>query len=257
MCFSLKTGRFQRKAGCILVEDMLVNNRLKSFEDIQRSFPQTPGLYLQYITVRTALAEFMRKNIIDNTIIDINRYQCLIFNRKNLKEAKDFRLHIVNEKYSQPICERFWLTRFNIKLQASNYLLAKNVTQEARLQELHWKILHTIYPTNIMLQKMGLSNTNKCSYCPAEIDYVEHFFFYCNKIQVLWKYIEQNIYHRYKIRVQLSVEQVLCGYPLSNKHEKESNKYINHLILIGKMCVSKYRYGTPIDLKIMFDTEIG
>ena len=52
-------------------------------------------------------------------------------------------------------------------------------TKEVRLTELQWKLLHNIYPTNILLSKMRVRENNKCTYCPWEIDYIEHFFNDC------------------------------------------------------------------------------
>ena len=54
-------------------------------------------------------------------------------------------------------------------------MTAIHATKEIRLRVLHWKITHSIYPTNILLHKMGLSNTENCNSC-EEKDYIEHFW---------------------------------------------------------------------------------
>ena len=54
------------------------------------------------------------------------------------------------------------------------------VTKETRLRVLQWKILHNIYPTNILLYKMKVRDDRMCSYCNDAVDCIEHFFFDCN-----------------------------------------------------------------------------
>ena len=51
----------------------------------------------------------------------------------------------------------------------------KKCTKESRLQLLHWIILHDIYPTSILLHKIGICSSNKCLFC-GEVDYLELFF---------------------------------------------------------------------------------
>ena len=62
---------------------------------------------------------------------------------------------------------------------------AKQGINESRLQLLHWKILHTIYPTGIFLNKTGIQTSSKCSFCD-DPDYLEYFFWYCKNVHPAW-----------------------------------------------------------------------
>ena len=67
-------------------------------------------------------------------------------------------------------------------------------TKEVKLIVLQWKILHRIYPTNYLLNKMKIKQTNICEHCNMNsIDTIEIFFYDCGKIKVLWKAIESEI----------------------------------------------------------------
>ena len=68
-----------------------------------------------------------------------------------------------------------------MKLEKQQWTLAKKCTKESRVQLLHWKILHNTYPAGIP-HKMGIRSSNKCQFCD-EIDYLEHFFWYCKKVR--------------------------------------------------------------------------
>ena len=102
---------------------------------------------------------------------------------------------------------------------------------------------------------MGITDSNKCSYCLNEIDYIEHFFYTCNKIKKLWDHIECLVQVKFGQVVKLNMIDVLLG----KKKEllsADMYHYINHTILIGKMCISKFLYGTPFDIIVMFEREL-
>ena len=105
---------------------------------------------------------------------------------------------------------------------------------------------------------MGLKDNNVWAFCDRNIDFVEHFFFYCSKINILWSYVADYFQIRFNIRITFTAEMVLLG--LVNKTDLSLNReqwvVLNHLIMIGKMCISKYKYGTPCNLNVMLYKEL-
>jgi hypothetical protein len=97
-----------------------------------------------------------------------------------------------------------------------------------------------------------------CKYCIAEKDYIEHFFFNCTKIKHLWKHVADVFWMKWNKRIDLKANDVLVGIADKNMFclSYSEWKCINHLLLIGKMCISKFKYGTPIDITFMFDREL-
>ena len=72
------------------------------------------------------------------------------------------------------------------------FSIAHESTKETRLRLLHFKFIHNIYPTNILLSKMGIMPSNKCIWC-SEIDCIEYAFFKCTKLEKFWKSVQQLI----------------------------------------------------------------
>ena len=240
------------KSGLISVHDLLTeNNVFKSFSVIENTVSPSPELYMQYIVVRSAIMSCIKRGTINLLHVN-NPTNSLLFNDKNFDKAKQFRYFIVDSLYSPPCSTRFWLTKFNTDIN-DKWLIARTVSKESRLSEIHWKILHNIYPTKVLLLKMGLSDTDLCLDC-LKIDYVEHFFFECKKIRPLWKHIEKVYFGKFGASVHLTATDVLCG--ITSLTNTDSLPYLNHLILIGKVCISKFRYGTPIDITCMFEREV-
>ena len=87
--------------------------------------------------------------------------------------------------------ESFWRRKYEIEIKPF-FKMAKSASNESRLRLLHFKILHNIYPTNILLHKMKIKASNHCKHC-GKTDYVEHFFFHCGKLAGFWKLVAHSV----------------------------------------------------------------
>ena len=69
------------------------------------------------------------------------------------------------------------------------------------------------------------------------------------------KKVEEYAYLKFDKLIKLKLKDVLFGY---NETENGSDVLaINHVILIAKMCISKYRYGKYYDLFFLFERELS
>ena len=101
--------------------------------------------------------------------MDIQICDASEFNKKP-KEIKAFL--VKDQEQVQPTACAFWFRKFEFEIDNATWSRAVDTTNETRLRVLHWKILHNIYPTNILLNKMQVTENNKCSYCPNTVDYI-------------------------------------------------------------------------------------
>ena len=129
-------------------------------------------------------------------------------------------------------------------------------TNESRLRLLHFKIMQNIYPTNIMLVKMKIKNSTQCEHCGV-IDYIEHFFVECKKVAPFWKFIMNKILLDSNSQISLKTHHILFGIKKADfpQLDNKTIKYTNKLILIGKMCISKLRYGKVNNIFTIFEYE--
>ena len=160
-----------------------------------------------------------------------------------------------NNQTAVPCAVGFWLRKYNYCVDKDTWSIAHRTTKETRLRELHWKILHNIYPTNILLCKMKVKDSNKCSYC-NDTDYLEHFFHECYVAKDLWSYVEEDLLRLTGKRIRLSVTDVLFGVKNIDNVSRQFVGLLNHLILIGKMVISKLKKTesqTPV--RYIYDSE--
>lgn len=170
-------------------------------------------------------------------------------------KSNTIRALLVNNKYSRPCSAAFWERKFNILFDNKIWSATYQATKETRLLALQWKIIHNIYPTNILLSKMKIRDNKMCSFCPQEIDYIEHFLFDCRICQPLWLHIENILCVLLETRLHLDTKQVLFGIWDGSEFSRVQQNLINLCLIIGKMCISKYKYGTPMHIQLMFDRE--
>ena len=162
---------------------------------------------------------------------------------------------ILTKRYSVPCSANFWANKYpGLELTDEYWMVARNCTSEIRLITLQWKILHNIYPTSILLHKMGKKNTNKCDYCET-VDYVEHFFYTCHVSKKLWQYIETKLTSSLNNIIHLTETNVMFGLAESNFSAKTHN-FVNHIIVIGKLCISKFKHWQYHDLISLFKYEL-
>ena len=211
--------------------------RLHTLEEIQTIIEDVrPSLVFEYNAIVNAIPVSWKESLASNTHVteESTNTQAAKFNTKP-KQIKA----IIEQasEITKPYACDFWRRKFNFDIGDKTWLMARNTTQEVRLLELHWKITHNIYPTNILLQKMKVTNTNKCNYCTNYVDFIEHFFCDCEYVKPLWKYIEQKITLQLQKHVTFTVTDILFGVN-NNSLSKHDKRLVNHLILIGKMCIS-------------------
>ena len=152
-----------------------------------------------------------------------------------------------------PSAQNFWTRKFQMSVPKDMWSIPWRTTKETRLRALQFKILHNIYPTNILLEKMGIAPNSLCQICKVQ-DFTEHFFAECTAVKLMWKEIEKYLAIYMGRSIKLSSSSILLGIDNSIASGNEQ-KIINHAILIGKMCISKFKYGKPTHLISLFQTE--
>ena len=242
------------KQGITYVNDMLNGNRILTFNELKQVLDNTPSLYLEYMVVHSAIFSLLSKYTLFN--FEFSEQTDLLFNDHKITKAKSFRTLMTEKRHSTPCAVGFWNRKYNISIEKQHWSLTSKCTKESRIRELQWKILHNIYPTNILLLKIGIANDNKCNYCRNEIDFIEHFFVHCKQISAIWTKVKDVFYSTYHKQIDINEINILFGVLNNVFLSADEQCFLNHLMLIAKMCISKYKYGTPLDILIIFEREL-
>ena len=233
------------RRSCTTISDIIIENRLINLTEFRVRFGRYPRDFLDFNAIYNAL-----KNI------DLNGLE-----QGNQISYKQHALGKLGRKFfysdivvpTTPICVQKWERKLQITLDISHWKLIQQL-KETRLKTLWWKIVHDIYPGNYMLNKMGLSNTPGCNFC-NEIDDTVHFFYQCTQIRPLWYEIEREINRFLGIIIELRKHMVILGIEKNPDISRPDLNKINHAIAIGKMAISKFKYGPNRNLLEIYKTD--
>lgn len=137
------------------------------------------------------------------------------------------------------------------------FTVAKGATSETKLKNLHFRIIHNIYPSNLLLHRMKIKSSPLCDLC-AEIDHIVHMFYSCPHLKPFWILIESYLDKIVKEKVCIKPEYALLGILKDDIGcSRKSLDEANHLLLISRLSIIKYRCASFKNLDFIFRFELG
>ena len=236
-------------AGLMHLEQVLDNEgKMLPYDTLYQHVPQRGGFMIEYNVLLNALRGVNVDMSRDEIVRTIEGRRWKDF------QVKNFRDLLTKRKFEEPNVQVHWNSKFpDCDLNwPSIWDCCSHLKMEARILTLQWKILHNVYPTNVLLKRMGKSDTDMCRAC-NDLETVQHFFGEsCIKVKSLWKHIDRFISVTNNERIRLTDVDILFGYKVQNV---EKHIEINRLILLGKLCISKFKYGKHANLLLLFEQE--
>ena len=235
----------------VFINDLFLDDQFVSLEQVQNSLGKNATVYFQYFALINAIpAEWKSPQVDDLDILEPT------FGNEKVSQlsTKSIRLSLLKKREKLPHSVSFWKNRYNGIDVMLYFKVLFNATKETRLRTLQWKILHNIYPTNILLYKMGKSDSSNCNHCNVR-DFIEHFFCNCIIVRNIWIQAEAKIVSIIGYNFILTEIHKLFGVTSTDVPASLVNS-INYIILIVKMCISKFKYGRYHDIVLLFEHEL-
>ena len=240
-------------AGLNRLQDIFENGQLLTRHEIEGKTGSYASLMFDYNAITNALPEDWKQRM-QNETEQIEIENTLCFEGENITRMnnKTIRNVFVTMQNHEICAVHFWRQKLGIDI-TDYFNTAHECTKESRLRLLHYKFLHNIYPTNIMLEKMGVACNNKCMWCD-ETDYIEHAFYQCRKLKPFWAGIKSFILAEANLQIEMNERTALFGVP-KTMGPSRARKKLNHILLIARLCISKFKYGKIKNLDVLFQTE--
>ena len=167
---------------------------------------------------------------------------------------------IVDQKLSTTKAMNKYANQYNIPTGnwKNIFKLFRTCLKDNIIKELQYKILHKYIPTNKLLFQMGKVMSNKCSFCEMYVETIEHLFFDCTQVRNIWFDIELKLYLIEKVKISLTVSDILFGYNISSETTfSVNNVNINTVLLYVKNYIWKCKLA-GIELRkknVMYDIQ--
>lgn len=163
----------------------------------------------------------------------------LMINGLDVMDSKCNNKHIWNTFYEKKKISPRGKAFFMDNDWKKAWILPYNYCISNKINEVHIKILHTIYPTNLYFSKF-LNIEDKCSFCNMEPESLTHLFYHCAKSFNFWAQLEQYIVCKIKLNILIDCKSVIMTFV----HGKHDITYITNLfILYGKFHIHKCKYS--------------
>ena len=155
---------------------------------------------------------------------------------------------IIKNKFVPPTSQRMLLETGVLESEFKMiYTLPYKVTTETKLIMFQLKFVDNILPTNALLSKINLSESDACDLCKAPSQAVPHLFINCNQTVVFWKLFKIWWKNKTNLCIHLLAKQILFGI-IDTK--ETHNLLLNHLLLIAKYYIySCYLNEQELDFK--------
>ena len=239
--------------GVVRVKDVCVGGRLATLEEFQSVYGSHPRSALDYCAIKSALAAWDISTMYRRSE---GMNQKFMFKGMPLELMDRKKFAKMLNSQSPCYCYNLWKRKFDQDINETNWSMIFKSTNETRIQELSWKILHNIYPTSILLHKMKLKESSNCEHCNV-LDTVEHFFYHCKKIKHLWKEIRTLLYSVHGIKMSnITEKEVILGFKSNDTLKHNEELKVNLLLSVGRLVISKFKYGKAREVIEIWETEI-
>ena len=232
------------------VKELFTGDNFKSLDEVRHDVGNYGGLFFDYSAAKTAVINHIKHS--KDTPCDKQSFSFIPkYNNKML------RIIIVRQKQgnSDLNCAIAWKRRLGIDIKPY-FTVAKKATKETKLRWLHYKIVQNIFPTNLLLKKMNIKQSDACDHCGLT-DTIVHYFFGCSNLSKLWSSVEDLLEGILKEEITLDPINAILGF--ERNYNSYNNKKIaesNRLLLVTKHTILKYHLTSKYNIMYMLYKEI-
>ena len=156
-------------------------------------------------------------------------YKSKSFNAYTAK-CKQFYSTMISSKARIPNAFKKLTVDFELSNVQDVFSIPYLVSSETYLWSFQYRVLNFILFTNDKLFKIGLSDSDKCSFCGTYTEDLYHLFFNCSFVQAFWNVFIVWWFDLSGEYLTLSLKDIMVGL-------LQRNDLLNYLIILGKLTI--------------------
>ena len=222
--------------GILYLNDLLFSlDNVRSFEYLKNA-----GLDSNFLTWSALRLSVPKDRLFSFPPVEFDpmtfKYNNTEFNTHSAKSKQFYSLMIANKaKYPN----RFKTLSADLKISdplQEVFSIPYNAADETYVWSFQYKLLNNILFTNTKLFKIGLIESEKCSFCAIYKEDLYHLFYDCSYARTFWNRFCNCWSNIRSENLGLSLKDVIVG--ILNR-----NDLLNYLIILGKLCIWECRSG--------------
>ena len=214
-------------SGIFNIHDLLINNKLATFEQISSKYPNSGLNFLSYYGLINAIPRTW-KQIITSYFSNprLSHQTSIKYNALMLAQSPKICSKVVQNmrnksNFFPEIAYNKWQTNLGIEFERDDFLnIFKNMyslTKDAKLLYFKYRLLHRNVITN---RNLNLWDSKKppdqqrsplCSFCNREPETIEHLLYDCFVAKALWNNFFLWIFQRTDTNINFSRTEILLG----------------------------------------------
>lgn len=193
--------------GMKYVSDLYENETLRTFEYwTEKGLPKK--FFLQWAGILAAIRESKLTKVSHNK--EATELLCVDIPVQQINSKALYHALIKNKFGTEIIAPKIKHLFEDIEVDWSQvYHQALHVPPDVKTREFQYKFINDNLVNNYWLHKWKISDTNKCTFCNKETETLNHLFWQCEKVQFLWKKI--NDFTALKCNRRLSKQDIFLG----------------------------------------------
>ena len=197
--------------------------------------------FLTWTALRSSIINIMMKSKIPCFIPTAGNLDPMNFDYK----SKVFYSMMISSKARTPNGFKKLIADFELSNAQEVFSIPYLVESEMYVSSFQYRILNFILFTNDKLFKIGLSYSDKCSFCGTYTEDLYHLFFNCSFVQAFWNVFTvwwSDLSGEY---LTLSLKDIMVGL-------LQRNDLLNYLIILGKLTIWECRKNNTSPLFRLF-----
>ena len=186
-----------------------------SYEEFCKAHGFSPP-FTEFYGLRKTLCEYLKlktNEMIQFTVPNIPQFLSILL--LSPRPGKNVYQNFLKKLYEKPKFETKWEAPLNISLSDEwwrrAHSCAVNFTNDTKLMWFQIRLTHRILSTNTFLSKIGVADSQLCSFCGEELEELVHLYWSCNYVQMLWTSLFHWINGKTNMSLNLVLEDILFG----------------------------------------------
>lgn len=201
----------------------------------------------RYLLWRGLLSTVKKYELCMNNRCETISNKCILFSTNEIIDiqcslSKEMYSKIIKLRKESPTALKTYREYFPLlsdREVENMYILPRICTEDMKLKEFQFKILHRYLPTSVLLYKMKKVTSQKCTFCSVYNETICHLFFDCISIRGLWLLVQNALERMEDKSCVFTCKDVVLGCELQNL--STANLIWNNVILHVKMYLWRCR----------------
>lgn len=231
----------------LTIKDILgVDGKVLNFTDFKNKFAVS-GTILDYNRLLHNIPRLWRETFKSESH-DINPYdsnlnmslKCLMKQSKGCRNIYEQFKTFGETGELETIAHSRWLKQLNLDMinWKTVYTQIYQCTNDTKLQDFQYKLIHRILVTNVSLVKFGIKDSDKCSFCGKEKETILHLFVECDKVRPLWSSIQDWLNSKLNLRIPI----LFSNTDLILGSQRPNFILINFILLLTKQYIYRCKF---------------